>query len=83
MMHGPINIRTKIISMLEQNGLKIMGIKKSERSDIDEALLKWFKQGRSDTVLFILNFYSKLMYFLVQVCMRIYNNRTVIYISVL
>ena len=69
--------------MLEQNGLKIMGIKKSERSDIDEALLKWFKQGRSDTVLFILNFYSKLMYFLVQVCMRIYNNRTVIYISVL
>ena len=50
MMHGPISIRNKIISMLEQNGLKIKGIKKWVRTDINEALLKWFKQRRSDTV---------------------------------
>ena len=36
--------------MLEQNGLKIKGIKKWVRTDINEALLKWFKQRRSDTV---------------------------------
>jgi hypothetical protein len=42
--------RTKIISMLEQNGLRIKGFQTPGRTDIDRALLKWFKQGRSDTV---------------------------------
>ena len=36
--------------MLEQNGLRLKGIKKPARTNIDEALLKRLKQGRSDTV---------------------------------
>jgi hypothetical protein len=55
--------RTKIISAFEQN----------ERSDVDEALLKWFKYERSDNLpvsgplhmvnFLFLNFTFKVMYF--------------------
>jgi hypothetical protein len=83
--------RTKIINRLEQNRLRIKGFQKREQNDVDEALLTWFKQGRSDTVpvsspltkttFILLNFNFKLMYFLVQICMEIYNNRRIIPIS--
>jgi hypothetical protein len=36
--------RTKIISAFEQNGPRIERFRKPERSDVDEALLKWFEQ---------------------------------------
>jgi hypothetical protein len=39
---------TIFISAFEQNGLRIRRLRKHERSDIDEALLMWFKQERSD-----------------------------------
>jgi hypothetical protein len=42
--------RTKIISVFEQNGSRIKRLQKPERSDVNEALLKWFKQQRSDNV---------------------------------
>ena len=42
--------RTKIISAFQQNGLRINRFRKSERSDVDEALLKCFKQKRGDNV---------------------------------
>jgi hypothetical protein len=42
--------RTKIISVSEQNGSRIMHIRKSERSDVGEAVRKSFKQQRSDIV---------------------------------
>ena len=64
---------TKIISALERNGSNIKLFREPERSDVDEALLKWFKQGRSDdvpvsgplplTTFFFLNFNFKLMHF--------------------
>jgi len=41
--------RTKIISALDQNGSRVKPLRKPERSDVDEALLKWFKQERSDS----------------------------------
>ena len=40
--------RTKIISAFEQNGWRIKRFKKPERSDVDEAPLKWFKHERND-----------------------------------
>jgi hypothetical protein len=40
---------TKIISAFEQNGPRIKGFWKPEGSDVDETLLKWFKQQISDT----------------------------------
>lgn len=40
---------TKIISEFEQNGSRIKGFWKAEGSDVDETLLKWFKQQISDT----------------------------------
>ena len=42
--------RTKIIRAFQQNRLRIKQFRKSERSDIDEVLHKWFKQQRSDNV---------------------------------
>jgi hypothetical protein len=58
--------RTKIIGAFEQNGSKLKRFRKPERSDVDEALLDWFKQHISDsvamkgplamTVFFFLNF---------------------------
>jgi len=41
---------TKMNSTPEQNGSRIKRFRKPERSDVDEALFKWFKQERSDTV---------------------------------
>jgi transposase-like protein len=40
--------RIKIISAFEQGGLRIQRLRKAEPSDVDKALLKWFKQHRSD-----------------------------------
>lgn len=40
---------SKIISAFEQNGSRVKGFWKPERSDVDETLLKWFKQQISDT----------------------------------
>jgi hypothetical protein len=42
--------RTKIISTFEQNGSRIKLFRQPERSDIDEVLLKWFKEEKSDSV---------------------------------
>lgn len=63
--------RTQIISAFEQNRLRINWL--PEWSDVDEALLKWLKQERSDNVpvggplrmvnFFILNFTVKVMFF--------------------
>jgi hypothetical protein len=39
---------TKFISAFEQNGSRVKRFRKHERSDVDEELLKWFKQERSD-----------------------------------
>jgi hypothetical protein len=66
--------RNKIISATEQNGLRLMQFQKPERNGIEETLLKWLKQDRSENVLvsgpllmitFVLpKFNFKLMYFL-------------------
>jgi hypothetical protein len=42
--------RGKIVSSFEQNGSGIKRLRKPERNDVDEALLKWFKQQRSENV---------------------------------
>jgi hypothetical protein len=42
--------RTKIVSAFEKNGLRIMRFRKSERIDVDQALLKSFKQQTTDSV---------------------------------
>jgi hypothetical protein len=42
--------RRKIIGAFEQNGPRIKRIRKPERSDVVEALLKRFQQERSDNV---------------------------------
>jgi len=42
--------RTKIISVYEQNESRSERFHNPKRSDVDEALLKWFKQERSDKV---------------------------------
>ena len=34
--------RTEFISAFEQNGSRIKRLRKPERNDVDEALLKWF-----------------------------------------
>ena len=41
---------TQIKSAFEQHGLWIKLLRKPERVDVDEALLKWFKQKISDSV---------------------------------
>ena len=79
----------KIISAFEQNGFRIKRYGKPERSDVDEALLRWFEQQRSDTVpisgpllviiFVVLNFNFILVYFLAQNCMEIYNYRRLIF----
>ena len=38
--------RTKIISAFEKNGSSIKLFSKPERSEVDETLLRWFKQER-------------------------------------
>jgi hypothetical protein len=40
------NNRTKIFSAFEQNGSKIKRFRTTERSDVDGALRKWFKQEK-------------------------------------
>jgi len=42
--------KTKIISALEQKGSRIKQFWKPEQSDVDEALLKWFKKQRNENV---------------------------------
>jgi hypothetical protein len=42
--------RTKITGTFERNGSRIRRNRKTERSDVDEALLNWFQQERSDVV---------------------------------
>ena len=42
--------RTRIFSEFEQKGSRIKGFRNSERREFDEALLKWFKQQRSDDI---------------------------------
>ncbi|KAJ8884288.1 hypothetical protein PR048_016145 [Dryococelus australis] len=42
--------KTKIIDAFEKNGSRIKQLHKPERSDVDEVLLKWFKQQRSDNI---------------------------------
>jgi hypothetical protein len=42
--------KTKIISASEQKGLRIKQFWKPEQSDVDDALLKWFKKHRSENV---------------------------------
>jgi len=37
--------RTKIIRAFEQNGSRLMRFRKTEQSDVDEALLKWLSQS--------------------------------------
>jgi hypothetical protein len=81
---------TNIISELERNRSRIKQFRESERSDVDEALLKWFKQRRSDDVpvsgpptlitFFFLNFNFKLMHFLEYTCTKIDKNRKVTFV---
>lgn len=42
MMQAIWKNRTKIISTFEHKGYRINKLRKSERSDVDEAMLKWF-----------------------------------------
>ena len=42
---------TKVISAFEPKGSRIMRFLKPERSEVDEALLNWFMQARSDNAL--------------------------------
>ena len=42
--------RTKVISAFERNGSRIKRFRKPERSDVDEAMLQWYNQERSDNV---------------------------------
>jgi len=41
---------TKIGSAFEQNGSRIKQFRKPERSDVSEALFRWFQQERNDNV---------------------------------
>ena len=41
--------RTKIISAFDQNRSRVKPLRKPERSEVDEALLKWFKQEKGDS----------------------------------
>jgi hypothetical protein len=40
----------EIISAFEQNGSRIQRLRNPERIDVDEALLTWLKQDRSDNI---------------------------------
>jgi hypothetical protein len=40
----------RIVSVFERNGSRIERLRKPELSDVDEALLKWFKEQRSENV---------------------------------
>jgi hypothetical protein len=42
---------TKVISALERNGSRVKRFREPKRSDVDEALLKWFKGPHTRTVL--------------------------------
>ena len=42
--------RTELKLLVRLNGSRIKRFRKPERSDVDEALLKWFEQERSDGV---------------------------------
>ena len=42
--------RTTVISAFERNRSRIKGYSKAEQSDVDEVLLKWLQQKRSDNV---------------------------------
>jgi hypothetical protein len=42
--------KTKINSAFEQNRSRRRPFQKPERSDVDEALFKWFKKQRSENV---------------------------------
>jgi hypothetical protein len=39
-----------MIGAFDENRSRIKGFRKPERSDVDEALLKWFKEERSDNI---------------------------------
>jgi thymidylate kinase len=66
--------RKKIIDALEQNGSRIERFRKPERSDVNEALLSWFKHREvtryQEAILFLPSFLFyrdikfKFMYFL-------------------
>jgi hypothetical protein len=43
-------IRNRIISACEQNGSGIKRLRKPTGSDVDEEMLKWFKEEKSDTL---------------------------------
>jgi hypothetical protein len=72
---GLINSTVQKICKKKQNKKQFW---KPERSDVNEALLKWFKPERDDML--FLNFISKLMYFSAYAWMEIYNYRRVIFI---
>jgi hypothetical protein len=42
--------RTKVVSAFEQDRSRVKRLRKPERSDIDESLLKWFKQQGSENI---------------------------------
>ena len=42
-----------MISVFERNGSRIKRFRKPERSDINMAVLTWFKQGRRDSVVLV------------------------------
>lgn len=42
--------RTKIVGAFELNGSRIKRLQKPEQINVDEALLKWFKQLRSNNI---------------------------------
>jgi hypothetical protein len=54
---------TKIISVFEQNGSRIKRFRKSERSEEDEALFKWFKQQKSENLPVRLSSHVNFCYF--------------------
>jgi len=78
--------RTKVISAFERNGLIIKRFRKPEWGGVNEALLQWCEQQRSDNepmsgprlmvTVFFLNFKFKLMHF----CMELYNYIRAIFI---
>ena len=50
-IHKIYKNRTKVINAFEDNEFIINRFRKPERSDVDEALLKWFKQERVEVSL--------------------------------
>jgi len=69
-VRGEKSKRTKIISVFQENELRIKIFRNPEQNYVGEVLLKWFKQERSDkisargplliTTFFFLNFNFKL-----------------------